>query len=167
MPELKDIPSDEWEDADVDVWHFFNILPFLCSEPSFQWSSYSYADKKREAQRIASQSKVTVQEAQEKARSEKEKRSEQKKKNAAWSLKVEQRDRRDLRKEKKDRKRAWLKEQDSKVVSDEASGTKRALQSDDEDNDDWDELAKEERMAKKLRKGTINRKQFDEEFSGL
>jgi len=33
--------------------------------------------------------------------------------------------------------------------------------------DDWDDLAREERLAKKLRKGAVSQKEFDEEFGDL
>ncbi len=35
------------------------------------------------------------------------------------------------------------------------------------DEDDWDELAKEERMAKKLRKGEVSQQDFDAAFAEL
>ena len=37
----------------------------------------------------------------------------------------------------------------------------------EDEADDWDELAKEERMAKKLKRGNITQNDFDMEFSGL
>jgi len=37
----------------------------------------------------------------------------------------------------------------------------------DNDMDDWDELAREEKMAKRLRKGDISQKDFDAEFADL
>ena len=37
----------------------------------------------------------------------------------------------------------------------------------DDDEDDWEDLAREERLAKKVKKGTLDSKAFDEEFSGL
>jgi ATP-dependent RNA helicase DDX55/SPB4 len=37
----------------------------------------------------------------------------------------------------------------------------------DDEGDDWEELAREEKMAKKMRKGDISREAFDEEFLSL
>lgn len=36
-----------------------------------------------------------------------------------------------------------------------------------DDEDDWDELAKEERLAKKVRKGTATQQVFDAVFGDL
>ena len=38
---------------------------------------------------------------------------------------------------------------------------------DDTDGDDWEELAREERMAKKLKRGDISQTDFDNEFADL
>jgi ATP-dependent RNA helicase DDX55/SPB4 len=38
---------------------------------------------------------------------------------------------------------------------------------DADEGDDWDELAREERMAKKVRKGNITQGTFDEQFTDL
>lgn len=45
---------------------------------------------------------------------------------------------------------------------------KRGLEVDDEDQndeDDWEELAREERMAKKVKKGEMSQLEFDAEFT--
>lgn len=50
-------------------------------------------------------------------------------------------------------------------------GTKRGregvAESGDEDEDDWEALAKEERMAKRVKKGQVSQSEFDAEFADL
>ena len=70
----------------------------------------------------------------------------------AWSNKVEAKERKVERKLKKDRKKEFLKRQ-----RDEPEGGK----DDDDDVDDWDDLAAEERLAKKVRKGKMSQRDFD------
>lgn len=75
------------------------------------------------------------------------------------------------RKEKKVAKQKWLRtnkqetgkasEMSAKRLRDEGEGDPS-----DED-DDWDELAREERMAKKMKRGEITQKDFDAEFTDL
>lgn len=71
---------------------------------------------------------------------------------------------RDLRKEKKARKRKWLKTQSSSGPAKVQIGT---VASEGDDDDDWDDLAREERMAKKVRTGDISQKTFNAEFTDL
>lgn len=56
------------------------------------------------------------------------------------------------RRTKKERKKEYLKRKSEQVDKE------------DDDVDDWDELAAEERMAKKVRKGKVNQKEFDDMF---
>ena len=53
----------------------------------------------------------------------------------------------------------------------EQAGSKRSLGDDKEesedDGDDWEELAREERMAKRVKKGHISQTEFDAEFADL
>ncbi len=75
----------------------------------------------------------------------------------------------DKRREKKDRKKAWMKSQvaeDAKGAEGETLKRSRA-DSDAGEDDDWEELAREERMAKKVKKGVISQGDFDLEFPGL
>lgn len=65
------------------------------------------------------------------------------------------------------KKKEWLKSQQLQPSSStSAVPQKRVLEADDEneDNDDWAELAREERMAKKVRKGDMTQLEFDAEF---
>ncbi|KAK7023996.1 RNA helicase [Favolaschia claudopus] len=141
MPELRDVPRDHWEDAAVD------------------WNSFAYLDKAQEAKRQAEGvAAATVLDAErEKRRVE---RAEKQKTNQAWSDKVVKKEGREKRREKKDKKRKWQKTQaaGNKVKDDEHGehGQHGELgEREDGGDDDWDELAREERMAKKMRKGEI------------
>ncbi|OAX43473.1 DEAD-domain-containing protein [Rhizopogon vinicolor AM-OR11-026] len=144
MPELKDRDRSEWQDAELD------------------WDSYSYADKAQEAKRIEERPK------KEAPKHDSETRAAKRKRNAAWSQKVESREDKDKRRTKKERKKQWLKSQtgDSGNVNG-APETDRAKSEESGGEDDWHELAREERTAKKLRKGTVTQKEFDEEFGDL
>lgn len=97
-------------------------------------------------------------------------RADQKKANAPWSEKLGKRDEREVRKEKKKKKKQWLKTQAVSVV--EQNDLKRARDEDmdavdSNDEEDWSEIAREERMAKKVRRGDVSRKAFDAEFGDL
>lgn len=70
----------------------------------------------------------------------------------AWSAKKEAKMKKQERRTKKERKKEYLKRKAEEV------------EKDDDDADDWDELAAEERMAKKVRKGKVNQKEFDTMF---
>lgn len=90
--------------------------------------------------------------------------AEKKKANAAWSNKVTKKEEREKRKQKKEKKQQWLKQQQKEVVGDK----KRNRVEDEGDNgDEWEELAREERMAKKLKRGDISQREFDNQFSDM
>ncbi|KAK7470621.1 ATP-dependent rRNA helicase spb4 [Stygiomarasmius scandens] len=148
MPELKDANTNEWTDAEVD------------------WDCYTYRDKAQEEKRLKNLSKPSETDEAERKKKKAE-REEKKKNNAAWSNKVVKKEERDKRKEKKDRKKKWLKEQAKATKS--GTDLKRPREEDDDGDDaeDWDDLAREERMAKKVRKGEISQKAFDAEFDDL
>lgn len=87
------------------------------------------------------------------------KRLEQKKKNLAWSEKVTAKEERDKRRGKKAKKRVWLKTSAGKSAQ---SGQGHL-----EDEDvEWEELAKEERLAKKRKKELVSEEE-DNEFADL
>ncbi|KAI0724030.1 DEAD-domain-containing protein [Cerioporus squamosus] len=147
MPELKDVSREGWEDADVD------------------WNAYAYADKAQEAKRLAEASQPTPD--AEEIRRRKEERAEKEKANAAWSNKERKREERDKRREKKVRKKKWQKTQ---AAANTEAGTKRGRDDaagSEEDEDDWEALAKEERMAKRVKKGQVSQGEFDAEFADL
>jgi ATP-dependent RNA helicase DDX55/SPB4 len=66
------------------------------------------------------------------------------------------------------KKKEWFKDQQqsASTVTSENSLSKVA-DMDTRDDNDWDDLAKEERMAKKLRKGIISQQEFDTAFDDL
>lgn len=74
-----------------------------------------------------------------------------------------------MRKLKRERKRQWLKTQVASSSTTQAG--KKTDEGDgdgeDESNGDWEELAREERMAKKVRRGQVTQKEFDQAFGGL
>ncbi|KAE9410543.1 DEAD-domain-containing protein [Gymnopus androsaceus JB14] len=152
MPELKDVNKDQWSDADVD------------------WSSYAYADKAQEAKRLATLATKSAEKIEKEQEQRRIQRADQKKANASWSEKAGKRDEREVRKEKKKRKKQWLKTQSTSEVA--QKDLKRARNDDEDvadsnDEEDWSEIAREERMAKKVRRGDISRKAFDAEFGDL
>ncbi|CAG7846486.1 ATP-dependent rRNA helicase SPB4 {ECO:0000305} {ECO:0000250/UniProtKB:P25808} [Serendipita indica DSM 11827] len=128
MPELKG-RTDGWEDAHVD------------------WEEYAYLDKARESKRRAELDPAVKADTAAKGQNEKEKRQIQKKKNSAWSQKVEAKEGREKRKEKRQRKKAW-----ERNVAEEI---KKKQMEDKMDADDWKELADEERQAKKAKRAKL------------
>jgi ATP-dependent RNA helicase DDX55/SPB4 len=126
-----------------------------------QWDTYSYADQAQETKRVTNNLATTN--TGDKREKVKKTRADSRKINSAWSDHVARREARDLRKEKKTRKRKWLKTQTSAAVTAGIRGKSAA----DSDDDDWDDLAQEERMAKKVRSGDVCQKAFDAEFANL
>lgn len=144
MPELKDRDKSQWEGAELD------------------WDSYCYADKAQEAKRVEEDSKKAV------VKLDSETRAAKRKRNAAWSQQADDKNDKDKRRTQKARKKQWLKSQN--VVGGDLKGTLqtgRAKPEESSGEDDWDELAREERLAKKLRKGAVSQKEFDQEFGDL
>ncbi|KAH7929467.1 DEAD-domain-containing protein [Leucogyrophana mollusca] len=141
MPELKDANREGWKDADID------------------WDTFAYADKAQEAKRL--------QEGPAKKAENKETpevRAAKRKRNTAWSQQADSQQEKEKRKEKKDRKRKWLKSQKD---SNDATTKESSGDAEVDAEDDWDELAREERLAKKVRKGTAAQRDFDQEFADL
>ena len=171
MPELKDVSRDGWEDADVDVgltpvFTPSQLFTFFCQ----QWDAYGYSDsvqEKKRLQDLENRAKVSAENKKNKAE-----RLAKQKANAAWSSQTLKRETRDKRKEKKVKRKQWLKSQQLQPSpSASAVPQKRGLVVDDGDEDededeedDWAELAREERMAKKAKKGEITQVEFDSEF---
>jgi ATP-dependent RNA helicase DDX55/SPB4 len=87
-----------------------------------------------------------------------------KKHSLPWSQHREKRVERGKRKQKKIKKSVWLKTQQTMEPGPATHSLKRDQ---DEWANEWDELAKEERMAKKLRKGDVSLESFDKEFMSL
>ena len=106
-----------------------------------------------------SQSKLQVQKERAETRATKRKR------NAPWSQQVANKEQKEKRRLKRDRKREWLKSHAS--ASSVQIPVVSQLAEDSVDEDDWDELAEEERLAKKVRKGAVTQQAFDAEFGDL
>ncbi|KZP17270.1 DEAD-domain-containing protein [Athelia psychrophila] len=152
MPELKDKPRDGWEDAEVD------------------WDHFEYADKAQEAKRVAAGAAEATLRADEKEKRRAD-RAEKKRQTSAWSTQVAKKEEKEKRKEKKDRKRKWLKTQPEPEAAIGGEQPLKHARTPDDDGDDemgdWAELAREERMAKKVRKGDVTQRVFDAQFADL
>lgn len=68
---------------------------------------------------------------------------------------------------KRVRKRQWLKSQANANQNAAIPIMSQSVEDSRDDEDDWDELAKEERLAKKVRKGTATQQVFDAVFGDL
>ncbi|KAI8987686.1 P-loop containing nucleoside triphosphate hydrolase protein [Mycotypha africana] len=121
-------------------------------EEEINWDTFKYLDKQREAKRLRE-----LKEYQEKGPQQKANSHQPKKKSVAWSEKQEAQKRKQVRKEKKQAKKEYLK----RKAEEEAENKKRQME---EDVDEWEELAKEERMFKKVKKGKLDKDTFDEMF---
>ncbi|KAF8655290.1 hypothetical protein AX16_003189 [Volvariella volvacea WC 439] len=148
MPELKAIEQSSWQDADVD------------------WDRYAYMDEGQEAKRLKELSNQSER-SKEFAKKILE-REEKKRINVPWSNKVVKKDEKEKRKEKKKKKKQWL---ESQAKSQSGSSLKRShndvMSNEDEQKDDWAELRREERMAKRLKQGQMTQQEFNKEFAGL
>jgi ATP-dependent RNA helicase DDX55/SPB4 len=124
-----------------------------------QWSTYAYNDPAQESKRLS-----VAAERQKVVQTETEKKPKHKRSETAWSKQIAKKEEKEKRREQKVRKRKWLRNQDlEKHVKPKAPCT-----SDDVDDvNDWEELAKEERMAKKMKKGQISQSGFEKEFLDL
>ncbi|KAJ7032492.1 DEAD-domain-containing protein [Mycena alexandri] len=147
MPELRDLTREGWEDAVVD------------------WNAFAYLDKAQEAKRLVdgAAAATVLDTEREKRRAD---RAEKQKANGAWSVKVVKKEEREKRREKKGKKRKWLKTQVTEDAKQKDGGHgDGALGEAVDAGDDWEEMAREERMAKKMRKGDVSQKAFDAEFA--
>jgi ATP-dependent RNA helicase DDX55/SPB4 len=129
---------------------------------SIQWPTYAYLDKAQETKRLSELAKKPDAADIEKRKADREKR---KKVNQAWSNKVTRQEEKEKRQQKKSLKRKWLNANAEKAQSTQENGSKDEDRDDEDDGDDWAELAKEERMAKKVKKGNISQADFDAEFA--
>ena len=132
-----------------------------------QWATYGYADKKREAQRISASK--AVEEASTSSTKIDQKKRKNTTKNEAWSDQKTKKVEREKRKEKKEKKKAWQKANQATAIaqSTQTHVKRKQVSGNSDSEDDWEELAREERMAKKVKKGEVDSKVFDEEFTGL
>lgn len=144
MPELKAIEGrDTWPAADID------------------WEKYAFLDKLKEETRQAELTKAKA-DAENGIISHKSKTIQ--KPTMAWSKQIEAKEKRELNKEKKARKRAYLKEEAKKLAEPSLSVKDDAGLSDEDDAED---LAQEERAAKKVKRGRMPQADFDMNFVDL
>lgn len=131
-----------------------------------KWEAYAYLDAAQEAKRIAAAASA-ISEAELKKR--RDERAHQKKTNAAWSDRLSKKEEKEKRREKSKKKKKWLKEHQPPTEGEATEpGTKRARGADEGSEDgDWAELAREERMAKKVKRGGVSQATFDAEFGDL
>ena len=168
MPELKDVNREGWQDADVDVSVLCCTALFLLTGKP-KWDTYAYTDPAKEASRLAELEKTKRVDKIAEAEKRRKEAAEKKKANAAWSNKVAKKEEKEKRKLKKENKRKWLKEQQksAEATNNDKKRSRGAGEDEDDDGDDWEELAREERMAKKLKRGEISQKEFDNAFADL
>jgi ATP-dependent RNA helicase DDX55/SPB4 len=169
MPELKSVDKNGWTDADVDVsvLLFFTSLKLIYG----QWETFTYADNAQETKRLTALAvdREMLEKKQEQRRHQK---AQKKRLNSAWSEQTLKKEQRDKRRDKRVKRRKWLSEQGAtEIAASENPPSKRAhpktVGEGSDDEDDWDELAQEERMAKKLRKGEISQQDFDTAFMDM
>ncbi|RIB07190.1 P-loop containing nucleoside triphosphate hydrolase protein [Gigaspora rosea] len=136
MPELKDIKI-EFEDASVNM------------------DGYKYANKAREQKRLSKlesdNAKLNIQQT-----------SRQKKVfKGPWSEKLAAKQRRTERRIKRSKKREYLKKRKAEEINGSSDDINKSKDIGVCFEDEWEELQKEERLAKKLKKGIINQEEFD------
>lgn len=163
MPELKNRPatSTVWKDAEVD------------------WEEYAYKDEKQEVKRRVEGKK---------RKEEGEERKDRKRRKVVevpWSVQVARKEGKVKRKEKKIAKRIWLNTQkkagaegteegangSEDGVSEAEGGGKepggREESGGEEEAEDWKELEREERAAKKARRGGAAQVALEADFGDL
>ncbi|KDR83717.1 hypothetical protein GALMADRAFT_86191 [Galerina marginata CBS 339.88] len=159
MPELKNVDRSSWQDTDIS------------------WDGFAYADRAQEAKRLAALAEAVATKAARETEQIRSDRVEKKKKNTAWSEKLDKKGEREKRRDKRKLKKKWLKSQAGPNVpppvqtgENQVIGKRQRVQVDDsmeDDDDDWAELAREEKMAKRVRQGTVSQRQFDAEFGDM
>ena len=158
MPELKYVSREGWEDEAISV--SFPVLSNVIAADCSQWDSYAYADTAREAKRSA-----VAENTQHKASSIS--KPANKMRNAAWSSQQEKKEGKQKRLVKKLLKKKWLASKSAESTGERLS-KKRGLDDIDHDgDDDWEDLAREEKLAKRVRKGKVSQQEFDAEFGDL
>ena len=127
-----------------------------------KWDGYAYADAAKETKRSS------VAENTEHKFDLKSRAADKKRKNSAWSTQKEKKEEKQRRLEKKVLKKKWLASKNADSTA-ERLAEKRGLDEVDRtgDFDDWEDLAREERLAKRVRKGTVSQQEFNEEFGDL
>ncbi|RKP10546.1 P-loop containing nucleoside triphosphate hydrolase protein [Thamnocephalis sphaerospora] len=145
MPEMKDRDATAFIEYDVNV------------------DSIKYADKVREKAR---QKRLQAEKTK-----TKDDKGAHKKRKEAWSDARDARDRRRERREKRERKRTYLEQKKAEEIDKLIAAARQENENgggdgdgNDDDADDWAELQREERLAKKLKKGKITKDEFEREL---
>ena len=96
---------------------------------------------------------------------------DKKRKNSAWSEKTKRQEEQGKRREKRKLKAKRIKSQQesSSAAANPDNQLKRQATEmcPDDDQDDWAEFAREEKLAKRVRKGIVSQEEFDIEFGDL
>lgn len=146
MPELKDAPGrDTWPAAELD------------------WDAYAYLDTLKETKRQEELAKARADAEKGIAASHKGKHGP--KPTQAWSRQIEAREKRELNKEKRARKRAYLKEEAKKLAERDTVAKKSKGVVNASDEDDAEDLALDERAAKKVKRGRAPQTEFEMTFA--
>ncbi|KAF8929461.1 ATP-dependent rRNA helicase spb4 [Dissophora ornata] len=154
---------------------------------------YKYQDKQKEVVRVKKLTEYKAKQAEKEKQAalsggQNDKKRKQIHKTSAWSEKQEAKDRKFDRQLKKQRKREYLKRVANGEVkegeknedgeggegddSDEEGDTKKGDDKDEdveaeEEEDSWEALAREERLAKKVKKGKLSAREFDKEVGNM
>ncbi|GJJ12573.1 hypothetical protein Clacol_006816 [Clathrus columnatus] len=123
-------------------------------DEEMDWVAFAYKDKSRETKRLQELEKKKAAQSADGPHLQKN-RNERQRKNEAWSNKVAQKEIREKRKEKKSRKRAWLKGQGQHVQTKFDHGKQSQQHEEDDLINDWEELKREERQAKRAKRSEI------------
>lgn len=146
MPELKEVDRTAWTEADVN------------------WETFSYANQAQETKRLALAEVKRADRHQQKQSEPKAKKS-----NLAWSDKTQRKVERERRKDKRAKKNIY-KSQGSAGNTTDTLKREREVPTDGGEEisaEDWNEMLREERMAKRVRKGDISQEAFDAEFGDI
>ena len=158
---------------------------------------YKYQDKQKEAVRVKKLAEYKAKQAEKERQAalsggQNDKKRKQLHRTSAWSEKQEAKDRKLDRQLKKQRKREYLKRvangeikegEDKGEKSGDGEGDDSDGNDDDEDDtkkgdakggeveedeeDSWEALAREERLAKKVKKGKLSAREFDKEVGNM
>ena len=135
-----------------------------------QWDTFPYADPAQEAKRVAvAESTKAANDKREPSRND---RADKKRKNSAWSEKTKRQEEQGKRREKRKLKAKRIKsqQQESSAAAANADNQLKRQASEmdpDDDQDDWAEFAREEKLVKRVRKGIVSQEEFDVEFGDL
>lgn len=138
---------------------------FVPAHCEHKWKALSYADKTREKRRVAQMALNEVRRDQhERERSHKQKlRQQQAQKNASWSDNTARKALREKRRSKKAAaRRAIIEKHQTRSDASISNGVSRQSV-----EDDWEDLAEEERMAKKVRRGEMPPNEFDAQYADI